>query len=64
VGIGVAVAAVVLLGLAVGLIYCFIGRKRRRRSPPPSQGFPGTYTRMYRYNAVAFVPWHACDQQE
>ncbi|KAL6845565.1 hypothetical protein ACP4OV_025060 [Aristida adscensionis] len=40
IGVGVAVAAVVLLGLAAGLIYCFAGRKRRRRSPPPSQGFP------------------------
>lgn len=43
VGIGVAVGAVVLIGLAVGLIYCFAGRKRRRRSPLPSQGFPGEF---------------------
>ncbi|OEL24406.1 Proline-rich receptor-like protein kinase PERK1 [Dichanthelium oligosanthes] len=43
VGIGVAVAAVVLLGLAAGLIYFFVGRKRRRRSPLPSQGFPAEF---------------------
>ncbi|PAN28507.1 hypothetical protein PAHAL_5G157600 [Panicum hallii] len=42
VGIGVAVAAVVLLGLAAGLIYFFVGRKRRRR-PPPSQGYPAEF---------------------
>nr|CAB3478307.1 unnamed protein product [Digitaria exilis] len=42
VGIGVAVAAVVVLGLAAGLIYFFVGRKRRRR-PPPSQGFPAEF---------------------
>jgi hypothetical protein len=38
----VAVAAVVLLGLAAGLIYFFVGRKRRRR-PPPSQGYPAEF---------------------
>ncbi|KAF8766325.1 hypothetical protein HU200_007842 [Digitaria exilis] len=42
VGIGVAVAAVVVLGLAAGLIYFFVGRKRRRR-PPPSQGYPAEF---------------------
>lgn len=53
VGVGVAVAAVVLLGLAAGLIYFFVGRKRRRRPPPSHQGYPGTYARAY--NAVAPV---------
>ncbi|XP_062206873.1 proline-rich receptor-like protein kinase PERK3 isoform X2 [Phragmites australis] len=43
VGVGAAVAAVVLLGLAAGLIYFCVARKKRRRSPPPSQGFPGEF---------------------
>jgi hypothetical protein len=41
--VSVAVGAVVLLGLAAVLICFLTGRKRRRRSPPPSQGVPGTY---------------------
>ncbi|KAK3165454.1 hypothetical protein QOZ80_1AG0033370 [Eleusine coracana subsp. coracana] len=44
VGVGAAAGVVVLIGLAVGLICFFLGRKRRRsRSPPPSQGFPEFY---------------------
>ncbi|KAL5221819.1 hypothetical protein ABZP36_026532 [Zizania latifolia] len=41
VGVSVAVAAVVVLGLAAGLIYCFVAKgRRRRRQPPPPPGVP------------------------
>lgn len=44
-GVGVAVAAVVVIGLAAGLIYFFIGKRRRRQQQPPPS-LPGTYARI------------------
>ncbi|KAK1667085.1 hypothetical protein QYE76_055244 [Lolium multiflorum] len=43
VGVGVAVGAVVLLGLAAVLIFCVVSKRRRRRRRVPPQGTPADF---------------------